>query len=52
MNGYTAGQDFTGAALVLDQLGEPDAPVRVLAGEAGGAAYVDVAMLAKLFAQG
>ena len=51
VNGYTASQDFTGAALVLDQLGEPDAPFRVLAGEAGGAAYVDIALLAKLFAQ-
>ncbi|MGO9484340.1 MAG: HAD family hydrolase [Rhodomicrobium sp.] len=51
INGYTAGQDFTGAALVLDQLGEPDAPFRVLAGEAGGAAYVDVALLRRLFAE-
>ncbi len=50
VNGYTAGQDFTGAALVLDGLGEPDAPFRVLAGEAGDAAYVDAALLHKLFA--
>ncbi len=49
VNGYTAGQDFAGAALVLDQLGEPDAPFRVLSGDAGGAAYVDVPLLHKLF---
>ena len=45
---YTHGQDFSGAALVLDQLGEPDAPFRVLAGEAGGACYVDVPLLREL----
>jgi HAD superfamily hydrolase (TIGR01509 family) len=49
VNDYTAGQDFTGAALVLDQLGEPDAPFRVLAGEAGGSASADVALLRRLF---
>ncbi len=52
VNGYTAGQDFAGAALVLDRLGEPDAPFRVLEGDAGGAAYVDVALLHTLFARG
>ncbi|MGO9867828.1 MAG: HAD family hydrolase [Rhodomicrobium sp.] len=51
VNGYTAGQDFTGAALVLDQLGEPDAPFRDLDGDAGGATYVDVALLHDLFAR-
>ncbi len=51
VNGYTAGQDFAGAALVLDNLGEPDAPFRVLSGDAGGADYADVALLHRLFAQ-
>lgn len=31
VNDYTRDHDFTGAALVLDQLGEPDQPFRVLA---------------------
>jgi HAD superfamily hydrolase (TIGR01509 family) len=31
INDYTRDQDFTGAALVLDQLGEPDRPFAVLA---------------------
>jgi HAD superfamily hydrolase (TIGR01509 family) len=31
VNGYTAHEDFSGAALVLDQLGEPGRPLRVLA---------------------
>jgi len=43
-NGYTESHDFTGATLVLDQLGEPGHPCRVIAGDAvpeGG--YLDVA---------
>jgi HAD superfamily hydrolase (TIGR01509 family) len=32
VNGYTAGQDFNGASLVLDSFGEPDSPARRLAG--------------------
>ncbi len=51
VNGYTAGQDFAGAALVLDQLGEPGAPFRVLSGDAGGATCVDVPLLHKLLAR-
>lgn len=45
---YTRGQDFSGAALVVDQLGEPDQPFRVLAGDAGEAACVDVALLRRV----
>jgi HAD superfamily hydrolase (TIGR01509 family) len=48
VNGYTRGQDFDGAALVVDSLGEPDAPFTVLAGNAGGASCVDVALLRRL----
>jgi HAD superfamily hydrolase (TIGR01509 family) len=51
VNDYTAGQDFTGAALVLDQLGEPEAPFRVLAGDAKGATFANVAMLRRLAAE-
>jgi HAD superfamily hydrolase (TIGR01509 family) len=44
-NRTTRGQDFSGAAIVLDGLGEPAAPFTVLAGDAGGARFVDVAFL-------
>jgi len=50
INDYTRQQDFGGAALVLDQLGEPEVAFSVLAGDAGGATYVDVALIKKLFA--
>lgn len=47
---YTMGQDFARAALILDQLGEPGAPFRVLGGKAAGeATFVDIALLHKLF---
>lgn len=45
---YTRGQDFTGAVIVLDQLGEPQARFTVLAGDAGDARYVDIEYLRKL----
>lgn len=45
-NDYTQAQDFTGAQLVLDQLGEPHQPFRVLAGwhRLGGATYFDLSL--------
>ena len=49
---YTAGQDFNGALLVLDQLGEPDRPFRVLAGDADDYACVTVEQLIALHAGG
>ena len=51
VNGYTAKQDFTGAALVLNQLGEPGAGFEALAGDAGPATYVDIAFLRALSAR-
>lgn len=45
VNGYTRGQDFSGAALVVDGLGEPDAPARALQGSLGDGPVVDVAVL-------
>ena len=42
---FSAHDDFSGAAAVVDGLGEPDAPMCVLAGDLGGAAFVDVAAL-------
>lgn len=52
VNGYTAQQDFSGAALVLSHLGEPDNPFSVLAGDAGSASYVNLEVLRKLQSQG
>ena len=51
VNEYTRGQDFSGALIVLDQLGEPGAGFTVLAGDAGDAEYVDVAFLKRLLSQ-
>lgn len=45
---FTQGHDFSGAALLVDQLGEPEAPFKVLAGDAGGARYVDVDLLKRI----
>ena len=47
-NGYTAEDDFTGAAIVLDEMGEPDAPFTVLSGDALGHTYVDLDMIRAL----
>ena len=48
---YTRGQDFEGAALVLDQLGEPDSPFTVISGDAGHHSYVTVDLLQELHAR-
>jgi len=45
---YTQGQDFRGAPMVLDCLGEPDEPARALVGDLGGAAFLDLAALERL----
>lgn len=45
VNGYTVGGDFAGASLVVNDLGEPELPFTVLAGEVGEARYVDLALL-------
>jgi HAD superfamily hydrolase (TIGR01509 family) len=42
---FTAGEDFTGAAAVLSDLGERDAPARTLRGPAPPAGIVDLAYL-------
>jgi HAD superfamily hydrolase (TIGR01509 family) len=42
---YTVDEDFSGAVAVLSDLGEPGRPCRVLAGDGGGQAWVDVAAL-------
>lgn len=48
VNGYTRHEDFSGAAIVLDNWGEPDAPFSVLIGEAGDAACLDLALVKRL----
>jgi len=50
VNGYTADDDFSGAAIVLDQMGEPDAPFSVLAGDAGDSVCLDLALIRRLHA--
>ena len=50
VNDYTRAHDFRGAAIVLDQLGEPDRPFRVLSGPAvNGSACLDFDLLEKLY---
>jgi beta-phosphoglucomutase-like phosphatase (HAD superfamily) len=48
VNGSTRHQDFSGAAIVLDQLGEPGRGFDVLAGDAGGSTYADVALFRRI----
>jgi HAD superfamily hydrolase (TIGR01509 family) len=50
-NGYTAEDDFTGASLVVDCLGEPDEPFQVQTGEAGGRQFVNLDLLRALHAE-
>jgi HAD superfamily hydrolase (TIGR01509 family) len=45
---YTAGQDFSAARVIVDQLGEPDAPCRTLKGPAPARGYVDVEFIRSL----
>lgn len=45
VSSYTGGQDFTGAALVVDGLGEPERPARALQGTLGATRWVDLAAL-------
>jgi beta-phosphoglucomutase-like phosphatase (HAD superfamily) len=45
---YTRHQNFSGALLVLDQLGEPNAPFTVLQGERPAKTYVDLDLLREL----
>ncbi len=48
VNGYTEKENFEGAALVLDQMGEPGQPCAVLQGEKGSNDYLDLAWLQQL----
>ncbi len=48
VNDYTRHENFKSAQLVLNHLGEPDLPFTVLAGDASGASYIDIAWLQQL----
>ena len=45
VNGYTRDDDFEGAVLVLDNMGEPGNPFQVLAGDAHGQSFVNIELL-------
>ncbi len=42
---FTMDNDFTGASLIINQLGELDKPFNVISGKSYGASYVDVGLL-------
>jgi beta-phosphoglucomutase-like phosphatase (HAD superfamily) len=48
VNDYTRRHDFSDAALVVDQLGDPGHPCRVLSGDLDGATYVTVDVLRRV----
>lgn len=48
VNRSTRGQDFSGALIVLDHLGEPDQPFTVVQGDAGESSCADTALLRRL----
>lgn len=48
LNDYTAHEDFSGATLVVDQLGEPNAPCQVIRGDEVTTRLVDVGLLKRL----
>lgn len=48
VNDYTQDQDFTRALLVIDSLGTPQYPFRILAGSAKPTTYIDISFLKSL----
>ena len=51
INDYTREHDFTDASIVLDQMGEPERPFSVIAGNIGNASYLDCDLVLKLHQQ-
>ncbi|OGV72230.1 MAG: phosphatase [Methylophilales bacterium RIFCSPHIGHO2_02_FULL_57_10] len=49
VNEYTAQDNFDGAIAVLSNLGEPEAPFKVLSGETCGKSFVDVSLIRHWF---
>ena len=52
VNAYTRNDQFDGALIVLDQLGEPGAAFSAINGDADGASYVDMPLIKRLFETG
>ena len=48
VNGYTQNDDFNGAAIVLDNMGEPDKPFNTISGDNHGHDYINLEMLEKI----
>lgn len=48
---FTIDNDFTGASLVLDQLGEPEMPFKAISGNTHGASYVNIALLKNILSE-
>jgi HAD superfamily hydrolase (TIGR01509 family) len=48
LNDYTHDHDFTGAAVVLSDMGEPDTAFKVLSGDVGAATYLNLALIEQL----
>jgi len=51
INDYTQEHDFSDACIVLDQMGEPEQPFAVIAGDANGASCLDCDLVEKLHQQ-
>ncbi|KAI93362.1 CbbY [Rhodomicrobium udaipurense JA643] len=52
LNDYTASHDFDGAMLLLNHLGEPGFPFKVLSGNANSCTFIDIELLRKLVRTG
>ena len=50
VNGYTQDEDFDGASLIVDQLGDEDSPSQVISGPAFGASFITAQGLQMLHA--
>jgi len=50
INDYTNEHDFSGASLVLSDMGEPDKPFETLSGDNFGTTYLDLNLLRKIHA--
>lgn len=50
INEYTKNDDFSEADLVLDQMGDDSSPFKVLAGDAAGHSFLDLALVKKVHA--
>lgn len=48
INGYTEDHNFDGAAIVLDNMGEPDQPFNTISGDNHGFSYINLDMLQKI----